>query len=632
MKYYRFVDVAALIKDKISEVVAVLYGIDSEDIYVECPNDKKWGDYSTNIAFTLARRVKQSPGEIAKNICYEFNNIDFFFEKDSQKQPIFHSIEFATPGFINFKISNVFLLNSLAEIVKEGESFGKNFSFRGQKVLVEYTDPNPFKQFHIGHLMSNTIGESLSRLLEFEGADLKRANYQGDVGIHVAKSIWGMQKMLSEDNISLRDIEKMPLSDRIKLLGKAYTIGDVMYDKNSQTKEYIDRLNYCIFKVAQDYLRENEGWQMDVDYEKFIKEEDKFNLGEIRQIYEKGRLWSLEYFETIYKRLGTKFDFYYFESLAGEYGYKIVREFQEKGVFEKDQGAVILRGEKSGLHTRVFINSLGIPVYEAKELGLAPLKYQNFSYDLSLVVTGNEIVEYFKVLMKALEFVDPNLASKTKHVPHGMLKLKSGKMSSRTGEVILGEALINDVKEAVLGRMDLEVSGFSEDEADEVADQLAVGALKYDVLKQGIGRDIIFDKEKSLSLCGNTGPYLQYTHARACSVLEKALDRGVSCSADSFYVNEGYGASVNEKDIEVIRHLVKFPKSVKEAAESLSPSNICSCLFDVAKSYNAFYDSVPIINADTREAVDSRLYLTSAVKNVLKSGLYLLGIKAPSKI
>lgn len=293
---------------------------------------------------------------------------------------------------------------------------------------------------------------------------------------------------------------------------------------------------------------------------------------------------------------------------------------------------MILRGEKSGLHTRVFINSLGIPVYEAKELGLAPLKYHDFPYDLSLVVTGNEIVDYFKVLMKALGFINPELASKTRHVPHGMLRLTSGKMSSRTGKIITGETLIDEVKEVVLGKMDMAEFGLSKEEVEQVADHIAVAALKYDVLRRGIGRDVVFDKEQAISLTGNTGPYLQYTHARANSVLEKAKDEGKEMSLDGFFVNNRYAESIDEKELDVARHLYKFPEIVYSAARDLSPGDVCGYLFKLAQLFNVFYNDIRIINAGTEMELDARLYLTSAVKNVMKTGLSLLGIEAPNKI
>lgn len=270
--------------------------------------------------------------------------------------------------------------------------------------MIEFTDTNPFKEFHIGHLYSNIVGESLSRLLEAQGANVRRVIYQGDVGMHVAKAVWGFMQNLENKSgqdlvLRIANLEEKSLHEKIKFLGDAYSYGSRAFEDDSQAAEQIKVLNKKI-------------------YDKDI---------EVMPAYNVGREWSLKYFETIYARLGTKFDNYYFESEVGPEGSKIVKEYQLKGIFEESDGAIIFPGEKYGLHNRVFINSLGLPTYEAKELGLAPRKYKDFSYDMSVIVTGNEINEYFRVLLKALELIYPDIAVKTKHISHGMVRIPEGK-------------------------------------------------------------------------------------------------------------------------------------------------------------------------------------------------------------
>jgi len=297
----------------------------------EHPENPEHGDYSTNVALALGQQLKQNPKEIAEKLRESMkatNNIE--------------KIEIAGPGFINFFLKQEYLLQELQEIVKKKEKYGQGTAQK-KKVMVEFTDPNPFKEFHIGHLYSNAVGESLSRLLEAQGNRVKRVNYQGDVGLHVAKAVWGMQRKLEEQHLSIKELEKQDLSARVKFLGQSYAKGDQAYEKGI-AKEDIESLNARIFA------------------------KDK----EVKELYQRGRKWSLDYFEQIYKRLGTKFDHYYFESEAGKIGEKLVQEGIKKGIFVKSQGAVIFPGEKYGLHSRVFITSQGLPTYEAKELGLAP--------------------------------------------------------------------------------------------------------------------------------------------------------------------------------------------------------------------------------------------------------------------
>ena len=361
-------------------------------ISFEHPENPEHGDYSTNVALVLGKQLNQNPRKIADLIHSRLNIRDTGFVSEIKAEGL---------GFINFFLKQEYLIGELQEVIKKKEKYGQGDAQK-KKVMVEFTDPNPFKEFHIGHLYSNTVGESLSRLLEAQGAQVKRVNYQGDVGLHVAKAVWGMQRNLEEQHLSLKELAKKDLSVRMKFLGQSYAKGNQAYETGN-AKEDIESLNAKIFAL------------------------DK----EIKELYQQGRKWSLEYFEQIYKRLGTKFDYYYFESEVGKVGEKLVEEGMKKGIFEKSQGAVIFPGEKYGLHSRVFITSQGLPTYEAKELGLAPTKYKDFKYDLSLIITGNEIIDYFKVLLAALKEINPELGRKTKHLSHGMVRLPEGKMSSR---------------------------------------------------------------------------------------------------------------------------------------------------------------------------------------------------------
>ena len=289
------------------------------------PPDGKMGDYSTNAAFALAKKE----GKDSISAGDELVNA---LKKDKELADIFEKIEVAKPGYVNFFLSEKFLKKQLEKISKEKE-YGFNKSKKGKTVMVEYTDANPFKLFHIGHLMSNTIGESIARLYEAAGAKIIRANYQGDVGLHVAKAIWGMSNMEN----GMWNMEK---------IGQAYAKGAKAYEENENSKKEIDKINNKIYDRSDR---------------------------EINKLYDEGKKQSLEYFETIYKKLGTRFDRYFFESEAGSDGVDIVKKHPD--IFVESDGATVFKGEGYGLHTRVFINSQGLPTYEAKELGLNKKKF-----------------------------------------------------------------------------------------------------------------------------------------------------------------------------------------------------------------------------------------------------------------
>jgi len=538
------------IKDSIKQALEKLE-IDFEPT-VEMPQNQEFGDYTTNIAL----RLKMNPQELVKKI---------------QKPDFIEKIE-VKGGFINFWLSENYLKGLLEATIE------LNKSQKGEKIMIEFTDPNPFKEFHIGHLYSNVVGESISRILESAGAKVKRVNYQGDVGLHVAKSIWGIKKEMKRNHENLKAWEVKPLEIKIQFLAKGYALGNKAYEEDENARKEIIEINKKIYRKA-----------------KVIKE-----------IYEKGKKWSLEYFEKIYKRLGTKFERYYFESEAGQVGLNLVKEYLKKGIFEKSDGAIIFPGEKYGLHNRVFVNSEGLPTYETKELGLAPTKYKDFPYNKSIIVTGNEINEYFKVVLAALSKINPDLASKTVHVSHGMVRLSGGKISSRLGNIISGESLLDDVKSKIKENF--------KDMDNDTAEKVTVAAVKYALLRIGIGKDIEFDINQSISLEGDSGPYLQYTYVRTQSLKDKAD------------IKKNENKSLNEEEIMILRTLQKFPEVVEQVALEFAPNHLTSYLFDLAQRFNLFYQKHRIAENEFR------LKLASKVGETIKNGLYLLGIEAPSRM
>jgi len=286
------------------------------------------------------------------------------------------------------------------------------------------------------------------------------------------------------------------------------------------------------------------------------------------------------------------------------------------GIFEKSEGAIIFSKEKSGLHTRVFINSEGLPTYEAKDLGLIQLKKDFFDFDRSITVTDVEQAEYYKVVMKAAEFIFPKLKGKIEHISHGRLRLPEGRMSSRTGNIIGGETLLNDLRALAVDKMkEREIKN-----KKEIADQIAVAALKYSILKQAPGKSIIFDYEKSLSFEGDSGPYLQYTAVRAKAILEKAKEEKIEP-----------GLNTGKEVIGIEQFLYRFPGVVERSAKEYSPHQILSFLLELAGIFNSFYAKEKIVDKGNKNS-SYRIALTEAVFLTLKNGLDLLGIKVPEKM
>lgn len=555
---------------------------------LEHPEIMAHGDLAANVALILARQIKKNPVDMARQIAEIIN----------RKLPAeIKKVEVAGPGFINFYLSDQYFAGEVAEILKAGENYGENNLLKKEKTIIEYTDPNPFKDFHIGHLMTNVIGESLSRILSADGAIVKRANYQGDVGLHVAKAIYGAQKMMKENPDSQKEFFGgfLGLGKNSKVWGRAYALGATTYEEDEKAKKEIVEINKKVYERS-----------------------DK----EVNRIYDAGRKISLQEFEKIYKKLGTKFDYYFFESEVGDLGKEIVEKGLADGYFEKSEGAVVFHGEKydPSLHTRVFINSQGLPTYEAKELGLAREKYRRFAFNKTIAVTGNEINDYYRVVKKAMEFTLPDLVGKVVHIGHGMLRLPSGKMSSRTGQVITGESLLAEIQKNVMGKMaDRQMT---EKEKQSVAETVAVGALKYSILKQEAGKDIIFDFDKSLSFEGDSGPYLQYAGVRAKSIMEKARKEGIRAEVSSIKYQESG---------ELSKLLVRFPEVVERAGQEYSPHYLATYLTELASSFSSFYAQETVVDKNDASS-PYKVALTEAFYIVMKNGLNLLGIKVPEKM
>lgn len=539
------------------------YGLNHIDIELSHPGDMSHGDFASNIAMRLAKELNDSPRNIAENIA-----------RSIEQDTVIDKVEVAGPGFINLFLKKEALFQALAALGDSAQGVAGN----REKVMLEFGQPNTHKMPHIGHLFSYIYGESLARLLEATGAEVFRANYQGDVGPHVAKCLWALRQYTGDIPANL--------NDKIALLQQMYQEGSSVYLDDEGSKAEIDSLNKDIYK------------------------EDP----EIYPLWLETRQWCLDYYKEFEKRLGISYNKSYLESEVYQRGLEIVKS-NTGSVFEISEGAHVFRGSTHGLHDRVFITGRGTPTYEAKDLALQVMKMEQWPADKLIITTASEQNEYFNVVFKALETVYPDMIGRLRHIGFGMVNLKTGKMGSRTGNIIGAVELVDKVVDEIRERFTLD---------DKLSEQVGIGAVKYSFLKSNPLQDTVFDLEESISKEGNSGPYLQYTSARCNSILSKA-DEVIS---SRFIPNVDWA---QEEDT-LLRTLYQFPEIVEHAAIHYAPHVLCNFLFEIAQRYNAVYQSVPILHEESEQKRHIRLILTKSTGQVLKKGLTLLGIATPERM
>lgn len=580
----------------------------SGSVELTTPPDSELGDLAF-ACFGLAKEWKKSPVECAKELAGKLRKM---------KLPkLLEKVEHDGP-YVNFflntgELAKLVLKNQKSKI-QNLKSKIKNLKSR---IMVEFAHPNTHKPVHIGHLRNMITGESLVRLLENQGYKVIRANYQGDVGMHIAKCLWGIGKRGmgplageagKEELESLRTV-----SERAKFLGEVYAEGGKAYEADEQAKKEIEEINAKIYSGV-----------------------DK----KINEVYKLTRKWSLEYFDYIYKRVGVKkFDRLYFESETYEPGKKIVLAGLKKGIFKIGEGgAIIFEGSQYGLHDRVFVNSRGLPIYEAKDQALARLQFKEYKPEKILHVVAKEQTEYFKVVLKALEFTLPESRGREEHLVYGWVSLKDGKMSSRTGQVVLAEWLLDEAEKKIGEVMkDREIKN-----KNEVIRRIANAAVKYSMLKTSIHNDIIFDVNEAVSLSGDSGPYLLYIVARINSILKKSkltlavipakagipegsLDSRWSLSRTLIRDRSDNNRQVELTEKQLLLYLARFLEVQQRATEEKDPSQIAKYLFVLAQAFNNFYQVCPVLQAEA-DIKNFRLQLVNKVREVMTKGLELLGI------
>jgi arginyl-tRNA synthetase len=553
------------IQTTIKSLVSTLFGVDEA---VELTRtDPAFGDFATNIAMKLSKQLGENPRSIAEKLLPEIQKIDVVLEAS-----------IAGPGFINIRVTDEVITRALAYATQTPQTLA------GKVIVAEYSDPNPFKVLHAGHLYTTLVGDAVSRLLEDAGATVHRLNFGGDVGLHVGKTMWAIIKHFGgEYPDKMAEVEA---DKRLEWVSERYVEGNEAYETDESAKAEIVAANKRVYELHAANDHESE----------FAK------------IYWLGREWSYTGFDALYEQLqASPFERYIPESEVTPLGLEIVQKGLKQNVFVESEGAIVFPGEDHGLHTRVFINSGGLPTYEAKDLGLAAQKWQDYHFDQNVIITANDIVEYMKVVVKALSNFYPEVAERTHHLTHGVIKLPGGvKMSSRKGNILRAVDIIEAAENAA---QDLDNSSSNE---------TILAAIKYAFLKTRIGGDVIYDPAEAVALEGNSGPYLQYAHARARSIASKSK---VSIKNKLSDLDQG------ERTLAV--KITEFTEVVGRAAESLNPHLICTYLYELSQEFNRFYEHNRVID-DPREA--ERLYLVNVYASVLKKGLELLGIHAPESM
>lgn len=577
-------------------------------------------DYATNIAMQLARVARKSPLLIAEEI----------------KQGLLENgkcddveVAIAAPGFLNFRFKDDYFVQQVQRIrvAIESESMAEllQSDWRNKMVITEFSDPNPFKVLHVGHLYTSIIGDAISRLFEMMGARVKRVNFGGDVGLHVSKTLyalWYLDFLRSLENEGREvtggkreeEFERFLANLTIEQIARCYVEGSSAYEEVGEAQSEIKRLNRLIYRVSEMGRTESE----------ILAGDD----GRLAKIYWRGRELSYDYFKDFYRQIGVHFDKFYPESTVVEKGVAEVRE-HIGSVYEESEGAIVYHGEKNGLHTRVFINREGVPTYETKDVGLIFTKWHDWRFDKSVVITGNEQKDYMSVVLSSVAEYAPELVERTSHLTHGLVKLKGGvKMSSRKGNFLKAVDVIEMVRDAFLGRSEKSEKQVANLPASQESEKIVLAAVKYAFLRYKMGGEIIFDPQESVSMSGNSGVYLLYSAVRAKKILQK-LEKQTGREPE-------YNTKVGQSEIEsraersLNKKIAQYEEVLRVAVREMTPHLVCAYLYELAQDFSRFYEHVQVAGS-AREA--ERGDIMRAYLAVMEHGLgKILGIEIPEEM
>ena len=581
------------------KAVNELYGQEiAENVINIQETRKEFEGQATIVVFPITKISKKSPEETA-------NDIGTFLQQNVAEVIGFNVVK----GFLNLVIAESYWIDLLNNTLLQPDFLA--IKPRGEKVMVEYSSPNTNKPLHLGHVRNNLLGYSVSELLKADGYDVIKVNLVNDRGIHICKSMLAWQNWGNGET---------PESSGLKgdhLVGKYYVVFDKEYKKEiealvaeGQTEDEAKK-NAPLIKAAQQMLLQ---WEQ--------------GNAEVVSLWEKMNGWVYAGFDVTYKKLGVDFDKYYYESNTYLLGKDTVEEGLAKGVFfKKEDGSVWIDLTADGLDQKLVLRADGTSVYITQDLGTAQMKYDDFGMDRSMYVVGNEQDYHFKVLFLILEKLGKSWAKGLYHLSYGMVDLPSGKMKSREGTVVDADDLVDEMvatakqKTEELGK----TNDFEEADKDELYQTIGLGALKYFLLKVEPKKRLLFDPAESIDFQGNTGPFIQYTHARIKSLLSRADYQ--------FAVADYNNINLSATELEMVMLLAKYPNEISEAAKAYSPAFIANYLYEVAKLFNKFYHEVPpIIKEEDAAAKQHRLNICKIAADVIKSGMNILGIHVPERM
>lgn len=583
------------------QILEIYSDLEESQIEFEKPNDSSHGDLSTNIAMKLAGKLQKNPREIANEIVEELSTKD-----DSQ----IDKIEIAGSGFINFYFANDIYASAIDEVLDRGEKFGSNQCWEDKTILIEHTSPNPNKAFHLGHLKNNVTGLAISLMFEQMGAKVVRDAIDNNRGIAIAKMMWGYLKFAKTNEEDPTDLEfwfnnqdkwlePKENENPARFIGKYYVLGNTDF-KNPEIEEKVrqmvidweagEQMNRALWKVTQDWIWDG-----------------------VR--------------ETLERINGWRFDKIWHEHEIYQKGKDHTERGVEEGIFKKlKDGAILTNFKKEfGIPDTILIKRDGTSLYITQDLELTRLKKETFKADEMFWVIGPEQSLAMKQAFAAASQLGFGDFEDFHHIAYGFISIKdkeSGgakKMSSREGNVIFVDDLIDEAKEQIKGFI---TSDFKDVEIENISEKLAIGAIKYSLLKVTRTQDMVFDFDSTISFEGDSAPYINYTYSRALSVLSEANESPDQAS------NDGSVTPLKEpEEIEIAKLISEFPNIVKLAAEKYAPNIICNYVYDLARGFNSFYNKHSILKADNEEQKSSRLKLTKATSIVIKNAMGLLNIE-----
>lgn len=569
----------------------------TDDVILQ-PTRKEFAGSFTYVVFPLIKKLSKNPVEIG-------NAIGEYLVKNTPEVKGFNVVK----GFLNIELAASVWVTTLNDYLQTTD---QDIPKNGKSVMVEFSSPNTNKPLHLGHLRNNFLGDAVARILAANGFEVAKTCLVNDRGVHICKSMIAYQRFGNGET---------PESSGIKgdhLVGKYYVAFD---------KAYKEEITALIANGSTEEQAKKDAPLMKATQELLVKWEE--NDPETRALWSKMNGWVFVGFNETYQKIGVAFDKTYYESSTYLLGKDIIEEGLANGVFyQKEDSSVWIDLTDEGLDHKLVLRSDGTSVYMTQDLGTTDFKFKDFGNDKSIWVVGNEQDYHFKVLFAIMKKLGRSYADGCYHLSYGMVDLPSGKMKSREGTVVDADDLVAEMiataEETTRERG--KIDDFSEAEAHELFRMLALGALKYFLLKVEPKKRMLFDPKESIDFQGNTGPFIQYTHARICSILRKAAEQNLVVPRTVSVAN------LAAVETELVTQLVNYKAIVSKAADEYAPSFVANYCYDLAKTFNSFYAELSVMNEENEATKTMRLALIQAVAATLKKGMNLLGIDVPERM